>query len=195
MTRGAWHTALKSKVSSVSTDAALFSANGSQLVHHYRVFGECAAHVSLHGTFMIDLRYFTARASANAKWAAKRDRTPGTGSPTSSDSPVPLPRSIRQRRSDDESPACKAPRVVSPVMTGGLAQAATSTIVSVEKNCARRYQSCVRFPMVGGGQVCLYRCRFQASPSGISCRLLSGHLWSRPSSIRHLPVPGRPLSA
>ena len=57
----------------------------------------------------------------------------------------------------------------------------------------RRCQSCVRFSMVGGSRVCLYRCRFHASPTGISSRLLSGHLRSRPSSIRHPPrmVPGR----
>ena len=67
--------------------------------------------------------YFTIRACADAKWAAKRNQTSGTGSPTSSDSPVPLPRSIRHRRSDDESPGCKA---VS-------AQEATSTVVSADK--------------------------------------------------------------
>ena len=107
-----------------------------QLVHHYRVLGECAAHVSLRGTFMADLRYFTARASTDAKWAAKRNRTSGTGSPTTLYSLVPLPRSIRQRGSDDESPACKAPVAVSPVMTGGSAQAATSTIVLAESYSA-----------------------------------------------------------
>ena len=82
---------------------------------------------------MIDHRYYTNRTCADAKWAAKRNRTSGTGSPTSSDSPVPLPRSIRHCMSDDESPACKAPRAVSPVMS---AQAATLTVVSAEKYCA-----------------------------------------------------------
>ena len=38
VTRAVWHTALKTTVSGVSTDVALFSANGSQLVHHYRLF-------------------------------------------------------------------------------------------------------------------------------------------------------------
>ena len=95
VTRKLWHTTLKTKVSGISTDATLFSVNGSQLVHHYQVFGQCAAHSSLRGTFMSDLRYFTIRACADSKWAAKRNRTSGTGSPTSTDSPVPLPRSIR----------------------------------------------------------------------------------------------------
>ena len=49
--------ALKSKVSGISTDTALFSKHGAQLVHHYRVFG--VAHASLRGLFMIDLLYFT----------------------------------------------------------------------------------------------------------------------------------------
>ena len=76
---------------------------------------------------MSDLRYFTIWACSDSKWAAKRNRTSVTGSPTSTDSPVPLPRSIRHRRSDDES------RAVSPVMPGVSAQEATSTVVSAEK--------------------------------------------------------------
>ena len=97
VTRAVWHMALKSKVSGISTDAVLFSANGTQLVHHYRVFGQCAVYVLLCGPFMKNLRYFTARASAEAKWIARRSRTRGTGSPTSSRSQESLPRSIRQR--------------------------------------------------------------------------------------------------
>ena len=85
---------------------------------------------------MIDIRYFTTRACADAKWVAKRILTSGTGSPTPPDSPVLLPCSITQRRSDDESPACKAPRAVSPVMPGASVQTATSTLVSAEKYCA-----------------------------------------------------------
>ena len=73
--REAWHTALKTKVSGISTNVTLFSTNGSQLVHHSRVFGQCAAHASLCGTFISDLWYFTIRACADAKWAAKRNRT------------------------------------------------------------------------------------------------------------------------
>ena len=99
----------------------LFSENGSQLVHHYQVFGQNVAHASLLGMFMANLRFFTVRACADAKWAAKRDRIQGTRSPTSSDSPAPLPRSI---------PACKAPRAVSPVKPGVLTRTASSTIVS-----------------------------------------------------------------
>ena len=37
VTRAAWKAALKSKVSGISTNAALFSEHGAQLVHHYRV--------------------------------------------------------------------------------------------------------------------------------------------------------------
>ena len=164
-----WHTALKAKVSGVFIDVALFSAHGLQLVHHYRVFKQCAAHASLHGTFMIDLRYFTTRACADAKWVAKRIRTSGTGSPTSPDSPVTLPRGSTRGRLDDESPACKAPRAMSPVMSGESAQAATSTI----------------------DRFCLFRCCSFASLTGISCR----HLRSRPSSIQHPPYPVCPPSA
>ena len=71
---------LKSKVSDISTDAALFSEHGAQLVHHYRVFGECVAHATLRGSFMIDLLYFTNRACADAHWVAKRSRNSWTGS-------------------------------------------------------------------------------------------------------------------
>ena len=133
VTRTAWHTALKSKVSGVSMDVDLTGMNGSQLVHHYRVFRQCAAHVSLRGTFIIDLRCFTSWASADAKWAARRNRTLATGSPSPSYSPEPLPRIIRQRGLDDESPACKAPRAVSPVRTDRSVHAATSTITSADK--------------------------------------------------------------
>ena len=63
--RAAWHTALKPKVSGVSTDVALFSEQGAQLVHHYRMFGDCATHASLWGSFMVDLLYFTNQACAD----------------------------------------------------------------------------------------------------------------------------------
>ena len=115
-TREVWHKEPKPHVSGVSTDAVLFSENGSQLVHHYRVFGQSVAHASLHGKFMAGLQLFTVQAFANAKWASKRDQVQETRSLTSSGSPTPLPRSIRSRRSDNESPAFKAPRLVSPVI-------------------------------------------------------------------------------
>ena len=38
VTRAAWHKAMKSHVSAVSTDVLLFIECGSSLVHHYRVF-------------------------------------------------------------------------------------------------------------------------------------------------------------
>ena len=72
--RAAWHMALKPKVSGISTDATLFSDHEAQLVHHYQVFGDCVAHASLCGLFMIDLLYFTNRACADAHRAAKRGR-------------------------------------------------------------------------------------------------------------------------
>ena len=54
VTRAEWHTALKPKVSGIYTDTALFSEHGAQLVHHYRVSRDCAAHASLRGSYMID---------------------------------------------------------------------------------------------------------------------------------------------
>ena len=45
---------LEPKVSGISTNAALLSKHGAQLVHHYQVFGDCVVHASLHGSFMID---------------------------------------------------------------------------------------------------------------------------------------------
>ena len=101
---------VKTNVSDVSTDVVLFSEHGLQLVHHYRVFGDCVAHVSLFGSFMIDLLYFTTRAYAKARWAAKCSRDSGASS-----SPDRLGRSLRdaaRRTMDDDPPARKAVRVV-----------------------------------------------------------------------------------
>ena len=61
------------------------------------VFGDCAAHASLRGSFMIDLLYFTNRACADAIWVAKPSRNSGTGSRSSPDLPVLLPRNVKQR--------------------------------------------------------------------------------------------------
>ena len=116
VTRESWHTALKTKVSGISTDAAR-----SESVLPMR-------------PFMNDLQYFTIWDCADAKWAAKRNRTSRTGFLTSSDSPVSLPHSIRHRMSDDESPTCKAPQAVFPVMPGVSAHKATSTVVSAGKS-------------------------------------------------------------
>ena len=56
----------------------------------------------------------------------------------SSGSPTPLPRSIRPRRLDDESPACKAPiMAVSPVIPGVSTRTASSMIVSSALSYAR----------------------------------------------------------
>ena len=72
VTRAAWHTALKPTVSGISTNVALFSEHGAPLVHHYQVFGDCAAHAS----FMIDLLYFTSQACAVVHWVGKCSRVP-----------------------------------------------------------------------------------------------------------------------
>ena len=66
--------AVKSNISGISTDVVLFSEHGAQLVNHYRVFGDCVAHASLRGSFMIDLLFFTNRACAEAQWVTKRSR-------------------------------------------------------------------------------------------------------------------------
>ena len=71
---------VKSKVSGISTDVVLFSEYGTQLVHHYWVFGDCVTHASLRGSFMIDLLYFTTRACAEARWVAKRSCDSSAGS-------------------------------------------------------------------------------------------------------------------
>ena len=118
VTRAAWHKALKPEVLGVSA------------IMHYWVFGHSVAHASLHGTFMAKLRIFTVRACADAKWVVKCDQIQGTQSPTSSGPLTPLPRSIRPWRSDDDSPARKAPRAVSPVVPEVLTRTVPSMIVS-----------------------------------------------------------------
>ena len=107
---------VKAKVSGISTDAALFSEHGVQLVHHYRVFGDCVAHASLRGSFVIDLLYFTNLACAD--WAAKRSQNSGPESRSSPDQPVPLPRNAKQRTSDDDPPVRRVPGRVRRVITG-----------------------------------------------------------------------------
>ena len=120
----------------ISTDAALFSEHGTQLVHHYRVFGDCVAHASLRGSFMIDLLYFTNRASADTDWAAKRNQDSGTGSRLSPDQPVPLPQNSKQRTSDGDPPVHKAPRAEFPVVPDDSSPASTSAVVSADKDSA-----------------------------------------------------------
>ena len=120
----------------------------------------CLAHASLRGQFMTNLRFFSLRACADAKWAAKCDQIQGTRSLTSSGSPTPLPRSIRPGRSDDESLACKAPRAVSPV----IPEVSTRTVN------ARLY--------------CRYQYRFPDLPTRISWHRMSGHLGWQHSNTR-----------
>ena len=61
------------------------------------MFGRSAAHASLRGTFMTKLRVFTVRADAEAKWEAGRAPNTTTRLLPSTDSPTPLPCSIRLR--------------------------------------------------------------------------------------------------
>ena len=82
---------------------------------------------------MAYLLYFTNRACADAHWAAKRSRNSKTGSRSSPDQPVLLPRNVKQRTSDDEPPVCKAPRAESPVLSDASSQAGTSSVVSAEE--------------------------------------------------------------
>ena len=72
VTRATCNAVLMPKVSGISTDAALFSEHGAQLVHHVSVI---VLHASLRGSSMLDLLYFTNRACADAHWAAKRSQT------------------------------------------------------------------------------------------------------------------------
>ena len=133
VTRVEWHTALEPKVSGISTDAALFSEHGAQLVHHYRVSGDCVAQAFMRGSYMVDLLYFTNRACADAHWAAKRNRNSGTRSHSSPDQPVPLPQNVKQRTSEDEPPVRKAPRAESPVVSDASSQDGTLAVVSSEE--------------------------------------------------------------
>ena len=82
----------------------------------------------------VDLWYFTVSISADAKWTARWNRTLGSGSPTPSCSPDSS--QYQTAGSYEDSPACKAPRAVSPVMTDRSAHAATSTITSADKYSA-----------------------------------------------------------
>ena len=59
VTRTAWSVVLKPNVSGISTDMVLFNEHGAQLVHHYRVYGNCVYHGSLRGTCMAKLTDFT----------------------------------------------------------------------------------------------------------------------------------------
>ena len=130
VTRVTWHKALKPQVSGVSTEAVLFSENSLQLVHHYWVFGRSAAHTSLCGTFIANLRLFTVRAGVDAKWVAKHVLIQTTWSSTSSGSLAPLLHSIQPRESGNESLACRAPRAVSPAITGVSTRIMSSTTIS-----------------------------------------------------------------
>ena len=95
---------------------------------------------------MINIQYFTSQASVDAKWANRRNRTPLYS---------PLPHSIRQRGSDVESPAFKAPPGGIP---GNDSPVGTCSYLNYHFRgqvfCSGKCQRCVRFPKVGGGRVC-----------------------------------------
>ena len=84
---------------------------------------------------MIDQLYFTKRSCADAILAAKRSRNSGTGSRSSPDLPVPLPRNVKQRTSDVEPPVRKAPWAESSVVADELPPSETSAVVSMEVRC------------------------------------------------------------
>ena len=86
-----WNAALKQNMSGIFTHVMLFSEHGAQLVHHYRVYGDCVSHGSLCGTFMAKLTDFTNRACAEAWSVAKRGRDSSTGPGSSSSRPALSP--------------------------------------------------------------------------------------------------------
>ena len=123
--RVAWHKALKPHVSGISTKAMLFNEHGLQLVHYYWVFG----------TFMTKLRVFTIRAHAEATCETGCSPNKTTWLLLSTYSPAPLSRAIRPPVLDDDYPACKARRAVSPVLLEVSTRTTSSTIIlSVTSN-------------------------------------------------------------
>ena len=188
-TRAVWHTALKPKVSGVSTDAALFSEQGAELVHHYRVFGDCAAHASLRGSFMVDLLYFTTRACVDAHWAAKHSRSSGPG---------PACRQINQfcclRMSSNihRTTVRKAPQDESPVVADESSPTDISAVISAgELEYGTPQVPLMHSALFGWQQPILqYRYTYH-SPRSLSLRISGIHLRSRLRNIRHGPGPGR----
>ena len=171
-TRAEWHTALKPKVSGISTDAALFSEHGAQLVHHYRMFGDCAAHASLQGLFMIDLLYFTNRACTDAHWEAKRSRNSGTGSRSSPDQPVPLPRNVKQR---SQTTILQFTKLLG--LSPRSCQTSHHRPAPRKSTMPRRCHRCVGFRSVGGDRSCLCRCHYRVLPCRVSRRISGSRLW------------------
>ena len=110
-----------------------FSANmGPSWPTFYWVFGDCVAHVSLRGSFMIELLYFTSQ----ARWAAKRSWDSGAGSGSSPDRPARSHSGTTHRTPDDDLPARKAARAVSSTTQDESSPVGTSAAVSVAQNSA-----------------------------------------------------------
>ena len=97
---------LKPNMSGIFTHVMLFSEHGAQLVHHYRVYGDCVSHGSLCGTSMATLTDFTNRACAEPRSVAKRGRDSSTGPGSSSSRPAlsPLPSDLRTTRRRPSGP-------------------------------------------------------------------------------------------
>ena len=125
-------------VSGISTDVALFSKHGAQLVHHYRVSGDCAAYASLRGSYKIDLLYFTNRACVDAYWAAKRSRNSGTGS---------LRRQINRFRCLEMLSNVHRTTILrfakSPIVSDESSQAGTSAVISVKYDAPQVPHMCL----------------------------------------------------
>ena len=131
MTRIAWSAALKPNV-------VLFSEYGAQLVHHYRVYGDCVSHGSLRGTFMAKLSDFTNRACAEARSVAKLGRDWSTESGLSPSRLAPSPLGPNHHTPDDDPPARKAARAVASATSPDDADVSSEPTFPLPIRSARR---------------------------------------------------------
>ena len=136
MTRSVWNAALNPNVLGISTDMVLFNEHRAQLVHHYRVYGDCVSHGSLRGTFMAELLDFTNRACAEARSVAKRGRDSNAESSWSPGRPALSPTSPMNRTPDDDPPARKAARAVTSAMQDESSPVGISAAVSIAQYSA-----------------------------------------------------------
>ena len=135
------------------------------LVHHYLVFGDYVSHASLRRYFMIELLYFTNRACAEARCAAKHSRNLGAGYGSSPDHPARSPCGTMHRTRVDDPPARKAARAVTSAMQDVSSPVGTSTAVSVTQCSAPLAPVMCPFPSGG------CRCRYRVSPFNMSHRI------------------------
>ena len=183
-------TVKRAKVSGISTNSALFSEHGAQLVHHYRVSGDCAAHASLRGSYMVDLLYFTNRACAMhiGRPNAARIRGPG-----------PVRRLINRFRWLDEM-LSNVHRSTSLRFTKLLGPSPQSCRTchhrpALRQSCSRkstmpdRCHRCVRLRSVGSDRSRLCRFRYCVSPCIVLCRISGSRLRSRLRSTHHRLCP------